>query len=230
MHAPAYQRPLHARYNKFHGPKQAVIGHPARQVPPAWRANAVPPPPGSKIFISRLPVDVGEQEIEELFTKTVGPLREFFLIYNNQGRSKGMAVVGFQRKGDAAVARAKYNMKIVDGRRPIVIEIISDEDAPAPAPAGPPSLFDRIGGVAKPQAGPASTAKGKKAAAKATGAQAAQKHAAQAAEKTPAVPPRRLRQKKGARRLQKRAAAPVPSKTREELDQEMEDYRASGST
>ena len=60
----AYQRPQHARYNNFHGPKKALIGHPARQVPPSWRPNAAPPPPGSKILISRLPIDVGLQEVE----------------------------------------------------------------------------------------------------------------------------------------------------------------------
>lgn len=39
-----------------------------------------------------------------------------FLVYNNQGKSKGMAVVTFARPGDAAVARQKYDGKIVDGR------------------------------------------------------------------------------------------------------------------
>lgn len=53
---------------------------------------------------------------QELFRKTVGPLRDVFLIYNSQGHSKGMAIVAFQRKGDAAVARAKYHGKVVDGR------------------------------------------------------------------------------------------------------------------
>ena len=37
-------------------------------------------------------------------------------MYNSQGKSKGMAVVWFQRPGDALVARAKYDGKIVDGR------------------------------------------------------------------------------------------------------------------
>ena len=54
--------------------------------------------------------------LQELFRKTVGPLRDVFLIYNSQGHSKGMAIVTFQRKGDAAVARAKYHGKVVDGR------------------------------------------------------------------------------------------------------------------
>lgn len=88
-----------------------------------------------------------------------------------------MAVVSFQRPGDAALARAKYNGKIVDGRkylvllrtglcltlrlilpcdigRPIKIEIVKDEDdkprAPEKAPV--PSLLQRLGGVVPPKA------------------------------------------------------------------------------
>lgn len=38
------------------------------------------------------------------------------MVYNSQGNSRGMAIVSFTRQGDAAVARAKYNGKIVDGR------------------------------------------------------------------------------------------------------------------
>ena len=51
----------------------------------------------------------------------MGPLKDAFLIYNSQGKSKGMAVVTFQRPGDADIARAKYDGKIVDGR-----EFVSD--------------------------------------------------------------------------------------------------------
>lgn len=50
-----------------------------------------------------------------LFTKTVGPVKDVFIVYNSQGKSKGMAVVSFARTADAAIARAKYNSKIVDG-------------------------------------------------------------------------------------------------------------------
>ena len=50
-----------------------------------------------------------------LFSKTVGPLKDTFMVYNSQGKSKGMAIVTFARPGDAAVAREKYNGKIVDG-------------------------------------------------------------------------------------------------------------------
>ena len=60
----------------------------------------------------------------------------------------------------------------------------------------------------------------------------------QAAQVAPVVPPRnRVRQKRGAGRLKKQRAQQgqqpqkkQKSKTREELDAEMEDYRASGPT
>jgi RNA recognition motif. (a.k.a. RRM, RBD, or RNP domain) len=106
--------------------KRQLVGNPAAIVPPAWRQNQQrTEDPGSKIIISKLPVDVGEAEIEvrvglhpfdplshtyqELFKKTVGPLKDSFIVHNSQGRSKGIAIVSFLRSGDAAVARQKYN-------------------------------------------------------------------------------------------------------------------------
>lgn len=68
--------------------------------------------------------------LQELFRKTVGPLKEVFLIYNSQGRSKGMAVVAFQRSGDAAVARAKYDGKFIDGRKCPSRRALSRPDIP----------------------------------------------------------------------------------------------------
>jgi THO complex subunit 4 len=61
---------------------------------------------------------------QELFRKTVGPLKDSFLICNPQGASKGMAIVVFQRPEDAAVARTKYDGKIVDGRTCLFFNII----------------------------------------------------------------------------------------------------------
>jgi THO complex subunit 4 len=138
MNGYSYTRP-----NTFHSQKRQLLGNQAGHVAPAWKTNGGPTlgqgqgkndmEQGSKIFLSRLPVDVEEKEVEvshergfgevsftyvsfqELFKKTVGPLKESFLIYNSQGKSKGMAVVSFQRPGDASVARKKYDGKIVDG-------------------------------------------------------------------------------------------------------------------
>ena len=75
-------RPLpYARLNSFHGPKRRLLGHNAGQAPPSWKSVAVAPDQvgaaaglvskgkivqeqGSRIFLSRLPVDVGEKDVE----------------------------------------------------------------------------------------------------------------------------------------------------------------------
>ncbi|KIY47904.1 hypothetical protein FISHEDRAFT_44384 [Fistulina hepatica ATCC 64428] len=87
---------------------------------------------------------------QELFRKTVGPLKESFIVYNSHGKSKGMAVVHFFRPTDAAVAREKYNGKVVDGKRPIKIEIMSDEPPAEQSSIQRQSLFSRIQGAAIP--------------------------------------------------------------------------------
>jgi THO complex subunit 4 len=161
-------------------------------------------------------MDVAETECEELFKRTVGPIKEIFIIYNNQGRSKGMAVVTFQRATDAVLARSKYNGKVIDGKHKLHIELVTDNDEPLPeAVIEQPSLLSRISGkISGPHTRPES-------------------------DPTPSVklpirpPPERpvkkptpsifvagpkKRTKKGPKRVKKSVA---------QLDQEMEDYRAA---
>ncbi|RDX47239.1 hypothetical protein OH76DRAFT_1406127 [Lentinus brumalis] len=230
----------HPRLNNYHSHKQNILGNQGARPAPAWKPNARAAASGSgsevgsKILLSRLPPDVVENEVEILFSRTVGPVKDVFMVYNSQGNSRGMAIVSFTRQGDAAVARAKYNGKIVDGRRPIKIEIITDDDdarrpAPAPAPA-PPSLLNRISPPT-----PAQTA-----AAARVPIVNGQKKGATAAGAAPVSGKVRLRTKKGPRRLnkqrgqqqtaqQQQAKQKPKSKTLAELDAEMEDYRAHGS-
>ena len=52
---------------------------------------------------------------QELFHSTVGPLREVTLHYDSAGRSKGVAAVQFQRKGDGTKAYQQYNNRLIDG-------------------------------------------------------------------------------------------------------------------
>ncbi|OBZ65642.1 mRNA export protein mlo3 [Grifola frondosa] len=181
---------------------------------------------GSKIILSKLPLDVVENEVEVLFTRTVGPVKDVFMVYNSQGKSKGMAVVSFQRPGDAVIARGKYNGKIVDGRRPIKIEIIVDEDGPQKIVTPPPnlqvpSLLQRLGAtipppaqsIAKTMNPPTEPRKQSVVRVLPTG------------PRQPVTNPKvRLRTKKGPKRIQK-----LQKKSLAELDQEMEDYRANAS-
>jgi len=166
-------------------------------------------------LISSLPFDVTQKEAEDLFFKTIGPLKDAFVIYNSQGNSKGMAIIHFQRPGDAATARQKYHGKLVDGKKPLRIEVITDgvptfAQAPA-APSAPPSLLSRMG-IAKPNKA--------NAAAKMNGV------AAPAAPRQKAVPlvaqAKGPRKKKGAKRVKK---VTFEKKSAEQLDKEMEDYK-----
>jgi THO complex subunit 4 len=96
--------------------------------------------PADKIIVSNLPTDVNEVQIRELFSTTVGALRDVTLHYDSAGRSKGVAAVHFQRKGDGTLAYQQYNNRLIDGKRPMKIEIVVDPARPAP----PASLVSRV--------------------------------------------------------------------------------------
>ncbi|KAF9009974.1 hypothetical protein BDQ17DRAFT_1421267 [Cyathus striatus] len=91
---------------------------------PAQRARAAAPvaaktgaqaAPADKIIVSGLPPDVNEPQVRELFTSTVGALRNVTLHYDANGRSKGTAAVHFQKQGDANKAYQQYNNRLIDG-------------------------------------------------------------------------------------------------------------------
>lgn len=109
----------------------------ARAAPVANGAKAAPgstaPQPADKIIVSNLPPDVNEGQIRELFQTTVGPLRDVTLHYDNKGVSKGVAAVHFSRKGDGTKAYQQYNNRLIDGKRPMKIEIVVDPTRVAPA-------------------------------------------------------------------------------------------------
>ncbi|PIL23256.1 hypothetical protein GSI_14566 [Ganoderma sinense ZZ0214-1] len=116
----------------------------ARAVPASNGAKSVAPAasqqPADKIIVSNLPPDVNEMQVKELFHATVGPLKEVTLHYDSQGRSKGVAAVHFQRRGDGTKAFQQYNNRLIDGKRPMKIEIVVDPSKPAPAA----SLVSRV--------------------------------------------------------------------------------------
>jgi len=85
-----------------------------------------------KIIVSNLPGDVNEAQVKELFSQTVGPLKDITLHYDAAGRSKGVATVSFQRKGDGTKAFQQYNNRLIDGKRPMKIEIVVDPSKPLP--------------------------------------------------------------------------------------------------
>ncbi|KAI6019799.1 hypothetical protein F5J12DRAFT_813300 [Pisolithus orientalis] len=106
--------------------KAQVLGNPAARAAAANAtvAKAAAPAssaqPADKIIVSNLPSDVNEVQIKELFHSTIGPLRD------------GVAAVHFQRKGDGTKAYQQYNNRLIDGKRPMKIEIVIDPARPAP--------------------------------------------------------------------------------------------------
>jgi len=150
----------------------------------------------TKILVSNLPIDVNEPQVRELFASTVGPTREVTLSYDAKGNSKGIASVSFTKRGDASKAFAQYNGRLVDGKRPMKIEIIVD-------PARPPTLSQRV--APAPIATPAPPMSGA---------------AANGAATSVKVRPRLGR--RGGRRVKK--TGDRPNKSAADLDAEMEDY------
>ncbi|KAG0088055.1 hypothetical protein BGZ93_011098 [Podila epicladia] len=84
------------------------------------RQNA---PDGSKMQVSNLDHRVSADDLKLVFQSRVGPLKKCTLMYDQNGKSTGTALVHFQRVGDAALAYQKFNTVPLDGK-PMKIEIV----------------------------------------------------------------------------------------------------------
>ncbi|SJX64121.1 related to YRA1-RNA annealing protein [Sporisorium reilianum f. sp. reilianum] len=155
---------------------------------------------GSKIILSNLPLDVTEAQVKELFATTIGALRKVAMSYRANGQSTGVCTVEFQRADDAGRAYTQYNNRLIDGKKPLKVEVVVDPSKVAAA-------------------APAAAAKGARgAAAAAAGAKGKGGRAAAGAS---------ARGRSRARGAKREAR---PKKTVEDLDAEMEDYNKQAST
>ncbi|KAF9097262.1 hypothetical protein BGX23_009381 [Mortierella sp. AD031] len=80
-------------------------------------------PDGSKMQVSNLDHRVSAEDLKLVFSTRVGPLKKCTLMYDQNGKSAGTAVVHFSRPGDAAIAYSKFNGVPLDGK-PMRIEIV----------------------------------------------------------------------------------------------------------
>ncbi|KAG0342946.1 hypothetical protein BG004_005536, partial [Podila humilis] len=71
-------------------------------------------PDGSKMQVSNLDNRVSAEDLKLVFSSRVGPLKRCTLMYNEHGKSTGVAVVHFERVGDAAIAYQKFNSVPLD--------------------------------------------------------------------------------------------------------------------
>jgi THO complex subunit 4 len=150
----------HRRSSNRGGARAQVLGNAGAISPAArQRIKAAKPTqeqpaaqPADKIIVSNLPQDVNEQQVKELFHTTVGPLREVTLHYDSAGRSKGVASVQFSRKGDGTKAFQQYNNRLIDGKRPMKIEIVFDPTRAAPGPSLASRVAPAAAAVVQPNA------------------------------------------------------------------------------
>lgn len=125
---------------------QKAAAAPAAKAPKARATGGKAPlqfPPkgpavGSKIILSNLPADVTEAQVKELFT-SLGPVRKVAMSYRQNGQSTGTCTVIFARAEDGQKAYQQYNNRLIDGKRPLKIEVIVDPSRLQPPPAAPAS-------------------------------------------------------------------------------------------
>ncbi|GAA5950037.1 hypothetical protein JCM3765_004172 [Sporobolomyces pararoseus] len=210
------RQPRRQRGSRPQSAKQAAgVAQPEQlaQPVPAAQAVAAQVHVGDKIIVSNLPDDVNEQQIKELFHTTVGTVRSVNLSYNAQGKSKGIATIQFQRAEFATAAYQQYNKRLIDGKRPMKVEIIVDPSRTARLPTGPAaSLTQRV-------APPAAAASATVAAASGSAVQ------------QPRQPGGRRGGGRGrGRRGGRNGGSERPPATVESLDQEMSDWQAQAAT
>ncbi|KAG9087796.1 hypothetical protein FRC07_012740, partial [Ceratobasidium sp. 392] len=131
----------HSDYRSYSA-RQRILGPTASRVPPAWRHGGASPYPrqrpasflneselvnlgggyanlpqqeGSKIYISHLPADVDDVDIQQLLTETIGPLIYSFVVCDSRGITRMAAVASFVDPSHAAKAVELYNGKVIDG-------------------------------------------------------------------------------------------------------------------
>ncbi|KAJ1311686.1 hypothetical protein OPQ81_010160 [Rhizoctonia solani] len=254
----------HSDYRAY-SRSQRIIGPSAGRVPPAWKYQRpraqvmheselvnlgggyarLPQQEGSKIYISHLPPDVDDVDVNQLLTETIGPVIYAFVVYDVRGMTKMAAVASFVDPEHAAKAVELYNGKVIDGKEPIQVEQIgmnpklrlgtpmSPRDNNIPAGQGARSLIDRVAQAPKTTTSlldrvstarvvPAVPANAKKLPARIQPAQPkAQPNGITNGPSHP--PPKPKRVKKGPKRLQKLTQL-------QQLEQEMDQYRNSAPT
>nr|WLD18578.1 dead end protein [Pelodiscus sinensis] len=86
--------------------------------PPGWIGD--PPPPGSEVFIGKLPQDIYENKLIPLF-QSVGKLYEFRLMMTFSGLNRGFAYAKYGNRRGAQIAIAALNSFEVQKGCPITV-------------------------------------------------------------------------------------------------------------
>lgn len=93
-------------------------GAPPHPLPPGWVGS--PPPPGSEVFIGRLPQDVYEHQLIPLFQR-VGRLYEFRLMMTFSGLNRGFAYARYSSRRGAQAAIATLHNHLLRPSCPLLV-------------------------------------------------------------------------------------------------------------
>lgn len=93
-------------------------GAPSHPLPPGWVGS--PPPPGSEVFIGRLPQDVYEHQLIPLFQR-VGRLYEFRLMMTFSGLNRGFAYARYSSRRGAQAAIATLHNHLLRPSCPLLV-------------------------------------------------------------------------------------------------------------
>lgn len=127
--------------------------------PPVVIPGRLPPgqkDQGSKVIVSNLPLDVTEQQVKELFSSSIGPLKKVVMSFRANGQSTGNCTVEFQRAEDGNRAYNQYNNRLIDGKRQLKIEVVLDP-AKAAAQLAQPNPRPAARGAAPTRGGAAAS-------------------------------------------------------------------------
>ncbi|KAF8609169.1 hypothetical protein BDV93DRAFT_518024, partial [Ceratobasidium sp. AG-I] len=270
----------HSDYRSYSA-RQRILGPSAARVPPAWRNNErythqrqqpapflneshltslgggyanLPQQEGSKIYISHLPADVDDVDVQQLLTETIGPLIYSFVVYDVRGMTKMAAVASFVDPAHAAKAVELYNGKVIDGKEPIRVEQVgvnpkARPPPPPPPPAGPSghrgnfrhnpvastsranpppaanSLLNRVSQAPAPPTSLLARVSARPVRPPPSKPSPQKKPQTQPLNVTPHPPPKPKRVKKGPKRLQKVTQAQTQKVTQQQLENELDQWR-----
>lgn len=111
----------------------------SRPLPAGWVGS--PPPPGSEVFIGRLPQDVYEHQLIPLFQR-VGRLYEFRLMMTFSGLNRGFAYARYSSRRGAQAAIATLHNHPLRPSCPLLV-CLSTEKCELSVDGLPPALTRR---------------------------------------------------------------------------------------
>jgi RNA recognition motif-containing protein len=86
---------------------------------------------GRRVIVNNLRPDVTSQDLQEIF-KMIGPVKQAFVSFDEQGRSRGAGEVQFKNDQNADIAVSRLHGMNVDGR-PMQLHVVGDTSGLSPA-------------------------------------------------------------------------------------------------